>query len=622
MVLRYHSPSIRNLYAAMMVHDTGHSIAFHIDAMNETLDYEAASREGIWWLPNETTNDFLVLTNQGQNTLDIVLSLYDATGREMKQNMSLAPQTTSRYSVRQLILRGGLSGKYGGIKVYAPEHGGSLDTLHAVYDETRGFSALLKMFDHDPKAEVAPRDYSHSGVWTLRAPMLALTDPDPALGFPAGTQLRSQLFIRNTTDKPVNASLYFNWHNDVGRGKVRGPTLLLKPQETRNIVVSSPDDSIANLPQDAHWASVTLSTSSRPDEVVAIAASYDDTLRYGAQTPFSDQLTFKWEGGKWEYDGMHDSIITAGNGGTTPTKAGFTIFYDQGKKRYDLEQTLQPDEQMWIDVGKLIREHTPDENGHILPDDLNSGSYEFRDLTDPAVGSLFEGKVIYDKTYGHVSYGCAACCAYTSDWLTFNPLGVPLSATSNQFVSARDNCGDTNVNVSYGFGNGWSVANTAIATVSGSGVHAGMSIGNTSTTASGSIEMITGRYCTLQHEIPVGPTSTGKKVQLISSDCFTKDAKNNTPYFAGWADPNHLTTCGMTVQIDTFPPTPAGSCISNPGGPSGGTKNCWQVNTTNSQGKSCTVTTCATNYRTMNSDCSAFIDSMAQAEVTTTVCSQ
>src|ERR1700732_5156107 len=36
--------------------------------------------------------------------------------------------------------------------------------------------------------------------------------------------------------------------------------------------------------------------------------------------------------------------------GTKPTQAAFTIFYNQGTQRYDLEQTLQPDEQMWIDA--------------------------------------------------------------------------------------------------------------------------------------------------------------------------------------------------------------------------------------------------------------------------------
>jgi hypothetical protein len=102
---------------------------------------------------------------------------------------------------------------------------------------------------------------------------------------------------------------------------------------------------------------------------------------------------------------------------------------------------LQPDEQMWIDVGRLIREHVPDKNGKVLRD-LSMGSYEFRDLTDIGVGSLFEGKVIYDKTYGHVPYGCAVCCGYTGQVLTFNPLGIPFGNGSQNGVQAQDSCGD------------------------------------------------------------------------------------------------------------------------------------------------------------------------------------
>jgi hypothetical protein len=212
----------------------------------------------------------------------------------------------------------------------------------------------------------------------------------------------------------------------------------------------------------------TLSTSiinAQPDDVMAVAASYDSTLRYGAQTPFTDQLSFKWEGGMWEYDPYHSSIITAGNARTKPTQTAFTIFYNQGTQRYDLEQTLQPDEQMWIDVGKLIREQVPDKNGKVLPLGLTSGSYEFRDLTDFALGDLFEGKVIYDKTYGHVAYGCANCCGTIKSELWLDPLGVLFSATAGQGVNGYDNCALTWNDVSSYFEGNWLTQSTAIATV-------------------------------------------------------------------------------------------------------------------------------------------------------------
>jgi len=65
-----------------------------------------------------------------------------------------------------------------------------------------------------------------------------------------------------------------------------------------------------------------------------------------------------------------------------------------------MQQTLQPGDQMWVDVGKLIREHVPDINGKLLPATVTSGNYEIRDLTNKAIGTLFEGKVVFDKTYG------------------------------------------------------------------------------------------------------------------------------------------------------------------------------------------------------------------------------
>jgi hypothetical protein len=142
-----------------------------------------------------------------------------------------------------------------------------------------------------------------------------------------------------------------------------------------------------------------------------------------------------------EYDPHHSSIFTAGNGGTKPALAAFTIFYNQGAEKYQLEQTLQPDEQMWIDVGKLIREHVPDKNGKTLPEDLTSGSYEIRDLTGSGLGTLFEGKITYDKTYGHAAYGCATCCDFQRPNLELqhprHPLQGHLARRSDSLSAVR-----------------------------------------------------------------------------------------------------------------------------------------------------------------------------------------
>lgn len=163
---------------------------------------------------------------------------------------------------------------------------------------------------------------------------------------------------------------------------------------------------------------------------------------------------------------------------------------------------------MWIDVGQLIRNHVSDKNGNTLPDNLTSGSYEFRDLTDPNVGSLFEGKVIYDKTYGHVAYGCANCCGYYTPYLTFNPLGIPFGDGAANGVDAIDNCGGFANNVSSSFYDTWTTANTNVATVDYKGYHSAVAMGATSSSTWGNLPLAGLRFtCPLSMRNPQGNDS-------------------------------------------------------------------------------------------------------------------
>jgi hypothetical protein len=541
-VLRYRAVHYANLYAAEMIHRNGHAIAIHIDGLGQNPNFQAGGREGIWWLPKDSTSDYLILSNQGDNPIPLDLSLFDAAGNVQKQSVLLGPRATNRYSVRQLRTAAGLSGgSYGGIKVSASANAGSLNTFHFLFDETANFSAILKMFDYDPAAQLQARDYAKTGVWTLRAPMLALASPDAALGFPAGTVLQPQLLIRNTTGKVVSATLRFNWRNDTTTGKAAGPALRLNAFETRRVDIAALQDG-KTLPPDARWTSITLTTNSNPEEVVAVAASYDSTMAYGAQTPFSDQLTFRWEGGQWEVDALHDSIITVGNGGADATRAAFTLFYNQGTARYDLEQTLQPDEQMWIDVGKLISGHVPDKNGNVLPDGLATGSYEARDLTHRGAGTLFEGKVIYDKTYGHAAYGCALCCGAGDAYLFFDPLGILMGSPADQYVYALDECqaGDPN-DFSDSFYGNWTVNDTSVATADYYGTHSAVSVGSTRSNTHGLINNNdTHRLCPLQGFYPSGGDNSMPSVsfspipyilvgQTATTTATVDPPKNSTP---------------------------------------------------------------------------------------------
>ena len=327
------------------------------------------------------------------------------------------------------------------------------------------------------------------------------------------------------------------------------------------------------MPPDARWTSITLTTDSNPDEVVAVAASYDSTLAYGAQTPFSDQLAFHWVGSLWEYDAQHDSLITAGNGGTKPVLADFVLYYEPGAQVYDMQQTLQPGDQMWVDVGKLIREHVPDRNGKLLPADVTSGTYEIRDLTNKAVGTLFEGKVVFDKTYGSATYGCAGCCGWVPAHfsLFYDPLGIPVGDGVWQGVEGFDGCINQYDDATYLFDNGWSTANQSIATVDTHGLHTGMGVGSTTTlVASQPIEIqVRPNQCLLQQRSVQGNDNVMANVQIsrvtVSPGTIHKVSYPNSATITVQIyhdDTRTISNPSVTVQIATYSTTPSGITVT------------------------------------------------------------
>jgi hypothetical protein len=204
-------------------------------------------------------------------------------------------------------------------------------------------------------------------------------------------------------------------------------------------------------------------------------------------------------------------------GGNVTVKTQFTLYYDGGKKRYDMEQELKPHQQTWVDVGRLIHEQVPDKNGSVLPSDLTMGAYELHDLTDRGVGNLFEGKVIVDKTFGHVAYGCATCCGYgDAPYMYYDPIGVALGFGNGQDVWDMDFCTLKEVSVlDYIVPSSWDTGDHAIATAS-SAIITGVSVGSTTNFAQGTLTVggVQALRCPRTQVNPSGSTSVAS-VQIV-----------------------------------------------------------------------------------------------------------
>jgi hypothetical protein len=485
---RFTSGHVRNLYAVVMLRRRGEPIGYHIDAFPVSHPEASArstrpgSREGIWWLPSPTVKDVLVISNSSLKTVSGKLFLFDSSGKRWSERLTLQGHQTVRMAVADLLRQSGLNGTYGGIKYEVPSHAPALDSLHFLYDETNGFSGILKMFDRDPSATLDERTWAGNKQWTMWAPMLALRSPDPAVGFPAGTTLEPTVFIRNTTAKEVVASITLGWKGESNKGKVELPQLTLHPLETRRLEIDKMQAQVG-IPDDAHWALVTLTSSASPDDLMAVAASFDSTGRYGAQTPFSDNLSFYWVGGEWQVDSTHNAIVAVTNGGSRSTDALLTLHYDNGQKKYEIQQSIAAGDQMWLNFGNLIRHSVPDRKGNILPTDLTSGTYDLEDLNPGIGGNLIEGKVVVDKTWGHLTYGCLTCCGY-SPYLAPDPSSVGVGNLVGINAMGTNNCTlRDGYNLQNYFNNqysSWWSGSTSIAkvtTLQGQGVAAGSTNG-------------------------------------------------------------------------------------------------------------------------------------------------
>ena len=354
------------------------------------------------------------------------------------------------------------------------------------------------------------------------------------------------VFLRNASPKAYTANVTFNWRSNTTTGK-RMLAVPLQPHATARLDIAALQANGA-ISSNAQWAYVRIAAPIKPDELLAVATSFDTTGRLGAQTPFSDQASKHWEGGMWEVDANHDTIIAVGNAGPSALKAQVILYYNSGKDKYYLERTLDSDEQMWVDLNKIIRDQIADKNGARISLDAMSGTYELDSLGDEKSDGLFEGKLVVDKTYGYAVHGCGLCCPheYLQRYIGQDPLNLAVNGSSNpnQTAWGIDACTGQAVLLQP---SSWDTGNHQVATADINGHVIGVGAGSTTETASVR-NMVTDSkgYCRY-YTVPTVGTVNVRPTASISCD-----------------------TTHLTIGTTNFPGTEQGTCHATVN-PAGGT---------------------------------------------------
>jgi hypothetical protein len=461
--------------------------------------------EGIWWLPAKSSTGYLILSNPSGKPVSGSLVL-SSLSKNVRIPLGIGPGQTKRIDLREALGPSNIAA-IGGLTLSLPGNE-SLSATEIVFDELTGLAAIMKLFDREPDDQPV----NH----ILRAPMMALSQPDQGLGFPNGTTLIPRIFLRNAGSGPAQVSLTVDWRSESKTGELALTRLALAPGEVR--VVSLME---GQIPLDATWGTVKLAYSGRRADLVAVALSYDEDYRYGLQTPFSENLSRMWAGGMWHVDPTHNTFITTGNAGSESTAAEVTLFYNGGKSKYRIEKMLSSGQQLWLDVGRLIHDQVPDSDGRTLAPDTMTGSYELRDLDHATVGELYEGKLIIDKTYGHAAYGCGTCCGDGVPTLLPSPFGGPPDINNTDVMQSLEQCTGDLIDLADDAYN-WNSTNTAVATLPTKVLHT-VAVGSAS--GSGTV------YVQADHPAPRCPMayySPSQQVVVAKLTCTSSVTRGGT----------------------------------------------------------------------------------------------
>jgi hypothetical protein len=326
-----------------------------------------------------------------------------------------------------------------------------------------------------------------------------LRNPSSAIGLPAGIQLQPTILVRNETAHPVPAELALKWRSDSGEGSVKLPAFQLAPFATQQFQIGAMEKQLG-IPEGAHWALVALS-SSGPEQLAALAATYDISGRYMLQTPFSSHPAGHYAGGEWRIDSNHNQIISVTNSEQKPAEAALSLHYDNGRRTYEMRQTIQPGDQMWVNLAELTRDRVPDSRGNILAADASYGTYDVREW-DNVRGGLILGALALDNTYGsHVRHQYANCCGYEGIfWDPDEFVFLFDSGADPGAIVGSDACTGEQEDISFDFTD-WFSSDSSVAKVTTKLVTP-EAAGQATATAEGDVYIGVGGYCAYDPEEP------------------------------------------------------------------------------------------------------------------------
>ncbi len=519
----YSSPG--HLSASMAVIDASRSLSYTFFPFAEPMgDPMPQTLEGLWWKHDPGALGWMALSNVSDADKQVSVQLVgpgNSSGNDAQaaRTISLPAHTTQMFHLEDFASNPSpLSRQVGGIRVQYTGQPGSILVAGGLENDAEGYSANIPFWGHDMSSAPATSiTYASAGL------LLGKVDPMMMPGFPKDTAFTPYLVLRNTMEKPLDVELQLNYMAGSMKDRNGGapvtrnlPPQHLAPFEARQVDMQSALHS-GGL-RDFN-GSINLSTTftGKGGDLVLASGSVDQTGTYvfevapqGVGSSRSKYTNY------WGVANGNDTMFSLFN----PTNAAqdilATFYYADGSGKYTLLVHLEPQASTLIDMATLIAEQQPDGEGNVIPSNIQEGSAQFASAKGRSEWiTLVIAGGIYNVANATCGSSCITCCGVSGFTISPNPANCLVGQTMQVTSSATD-CNGITVNPT-----SWSSSNTAVMTVNGSGLVTGVSVGQSTISATFSnVQTTTGQICGPSPVCPIGspaPQTQGNDKPRIDS---------------------------------------------------------------------------------------------------------
>jgi Bacterial Ig-like domain (group 2) len=407
---------------------------------------------------------FVSFANSTGKTVSVSFQVIGSEGATLPpQSLSLPAYSTRMLDLDRLTLGlHGLENQAGGIRVQWQGSAADLAVNGGLENAREGFSSDMQFWSHDLMAAPAPSTMAAVGMMT--------GDPDPSLGYPAGTRFTPYAVLRNSTSRPLSVKLAVYEAN--GTQSFPLPLQVLKPLETVRVDVT-PWLADAGRAYKSWALNLVLTYTGRKGDLVVDTGSLDQAGRYNMPVlvqPLDESLS--QESPFWTVADEWDTMYLLWNWTDKAEDVVVTFYWSDGSGHFKLPVHLEAGGSATIDMAKVIARGQPDADGNVIPARVRQGSAIFaspKGVTSPI--SLAVWGVHFNARLGVAEACCLPCGGYSEVVLSFstsdNPIGGfdSVVGQSIQLYALAIFFNGTVYNITGSAT--WSTTDTSVATVAG-----------------------------------------------------------------------------------------------------------------------------------------------------------